>query len=325
VSAPTSTRSNLAVVGYAMVGASALFAAANGVFASLVIDAGVDASSLAATRIYGAAAILVFLFLPYAGRLRRGHIIPLALFGVVGLVLGQGAYFQAISNADVALVLVIIFTAPLVVAVYERIHLKEQLPRYAWAAIVVSVGGVALAIGGEGGVPAISLLGFIFALVAMIAYAVSVILAARLPTEFPPLARTGACMAVAAVIWLFIVPPWTLPFDMLGDTTTFDGRFGFSLPVWVAVLFVVLVGSVGVYVMWVGGTSLVGAGASSMVGMAEPVVGGLMAWALLGQHLAPTQAIGVAVAVAGIVVVERARVRAARAVDDPYAEMTPGP
>jgi drug/metabolite transporter (DMT)-like permease len=212
-------------------------------------------------------------------------------------------------------VLVIIFTAPLVVAVYERIHLKEQLPLYAWLAILVSVGGVTLAILGEGGIPAISLVGFIFAFAAMIAYAVSVILAARLPTAFPPLARTGACMVVAAVIWAFVIPPWTLPFDKLGDTTTFDGRFGFSLPVWVAVLFVILIGSVGVYVTWVGGTSLVGAGASSMVGMVEPVAGALLAYGLLGQALAPTQALGVAIAVAGIVVVERARVRSARATE----------
>ena len=310
-----SSRSNLVVLGYAMVLASGLFAAGNGVFASLIIDAGVDPAALAATRIYGAALILIWLFLPHVRKLRRGHILPLALFGLIGLVLGQGAYFQAISNADVALVLVIIFTAPLVVAVYERIHLKEQLPLYAWLAILVSVGGVTLAILGEGGIPAISLVGFIFAFVAMIAYAVSVILAARLPTAFPPLARTGACMVVAAVIWAFVIPPWTLPFDKLGDTTTFDGRFGFSLPVWVAVLFVILIGSVGVYVTWVGGTSLVGAGASSMVGMVEPVAAALLAYGLLGQALAPTQALGIAIAVAGIVVVERARVRSARATE----------
>lgn len=310
-----SSRSNLVILGYAMVLASGLFAAGNGVFASLIIDAGVDPAALAATRIYGAALILVWLFLPHVRKLRREHILPLALFGLIGLVLGQGAYFQAISNADVALVLVIIFTAPLVVAVYERIHLKEQLPLYAWLAILVSVGGVTLAILGEGGIPAISLVGFIFAFAAMISYAVSVILAARLPTAFPPLARTGACMVVAAVIWAFVIPPWTLPFDKLGDTTTFDGRFGFSLPVWVAVLFVILIGSVGVYVTWVGGTSLVGAGASSMVGMVEPVAAALLAYGLLGQALAPTQALGIAIAVAGIVVVERARVRSARATE----------
>ncbi|MGI9116365.1 MAG: EamA family transporter [Gaiellales bacterium] len=306
-------RGDLVWLGYVMVVASASFAAGNGVFASLVIHAGVDPATLSATRIYGAAAILVFFLLPHLRTLRRGHLLPLAAFGVVGLVLGQGAYFQAISHADVALVLVIIFTAPIVVAVYERVRLGATLPLHGWAAIVVAVGGVGLAIVGEGGMPAISLTGFLFALVAMIAYAWSVILAAGLPRALPPLARTGACMVVAAIVWCFVRPPWSLPFDKLDDTTTFDGRFGFSLPVWVAVVFVILIGSVGVYVTWVGGTSLTGAGASSMVGMVEPVLGAVLAWGLLGQHLVPTQVVGIAIAVGGIVVVERARVRAARA------------
>ncbi|MBJ7334215.1 MAG: EamA family transporter, partial [Thermoleophilia bacterium] len=62
-------------------------------------------------------------------------------------------------------------------------------------------------------------------------------------------------------------------------------------------------------------------GASSMVGMAEPVLGALFAWGLLGQHLATTQSIGIAIAVAGIIVVERARVRSARATEfDSLAE-----
>ena len=313
--APTSSRANLVWLGYLMVAASASFAAANGVCASLVIHAGVAPTALSATRIYGAAAILVLLFLPHVRKLRRGHVLPLALFGVIGLVLGQGSYFKAIQHADVALVLVIIFTAPLVVAVYERVRLGRRLPVYAWCAIAVSVGGVAVAIVGDGGLPAISLAGFLFALVAMIAYAASVIVAARLPTEYPPLARTGACMAVAAVVWAFVVPPWTLPFDKLGATAVFDGRFGFSMPVWAAVAFVILIGSVGVYVTWVGGTSIVGAGASSMVGMIEPVLGAVLAWGLLGQSLAVQQALGVVVAVVGIVVVEHARVRMDRATE----------
>ena len=196
--ASASTRANLVWLGYVMVAASASFAAANGVFASLVIHAGVDPAALAATRIYGAGAILVFFLLPHVRSLRRAHLLPLALFGVVGLVLGQGAYFQAISHADVALVLVIIFTAPIVVAVYERIRLSATLPLYAWAGIVVAVGGVALAIVGEGGMPAISFAGFLFALVAMIAYAWSVILAAGLPTALPPLVVPGGTSLLAS-------------------------------------------------------------------------------------------------------------------------------
>ncbi|MGA0121904.1 MAG: DMT family transporter [Gaiellales bacterium] len=308
----TDPRASLAWLGYLMVAASATFAAANGVFARLVIDAGVAPQELSATRIYGAAIVLIVFLVPHVRKLRRGHLLPLAAFGIIGLVLGQGAYFQAISHADIALVLVIIFTAPLFVAVYERVRLGETLPVHAWVAMAVAVGGVALAILGGSGASAISLAGFLFAVAAMVTYATSVILAAGLTTALPPLARTAVCMLFAVVAWAVIVPPWTLPFDALGATAEFAGRFGFSMPVWVAVAVVVLVGSVGVYVTWVGGTSLVGAGASSMVGIAEPVLAAIFAWALLAQSLSALQAAGIAVTVAGIIVVEQARIRAKR-------------
>ena len=86
---PTTGRGDLVWLGYVMVVASAAFAAANGVFASLVIHDGVAPGALAATRIYGAGVILVLFLLPHLRSLRRQHLLPLALFGVVGLVLGQ--------------------------------------------------------------------------------------------------------------------------------------------------------------------------------------------------------------------------------------------
>jgi drug/metabolite transporter (DMT)-like permease len=84
------------------------------------------------------------------------------------------------------------------------------------------------------------------------------------------------------------------------------------------VAFAILIGSVGVFVTWVAGTSLVGAGASSVVGMAEPVLAAAVAWALLGQDLAWVQVIGIGVTVAAILVIELARSRTRR-VDAPDA------
>ena len=314
---PITARSNLVVIGYVLVFASAALAAFNVVCARLIIDTGVEPLQLSATRIYGGGLILLVFLIPVLGRIRRSHLLPIAAFAVIGLVVGQGTAFIAFKDSDVAIVLVIIFTAPVFVTLYERVHLGARLPTYAYAAIVVAIVGVALAVAG-GGVGGITLRGLIFAIVSMIAYGVSVILAARLPTELPPLARTAASMLAAAVAFCVIVPPWTLPFDLLGATASFTGGLGFSMPLWVAVAFAILIGSVGLFVTWVAGTSLVGAGASSVVGMAEPVLAAAVAWALLGQDLAWAQVVGIGVTVAAILVVELARIRTRR-VDVPDA------
>ncbi len=318
MAAPATPRSgNLAVVGYVLVFLSALFAAFNIATATMIIDVGISPLVLSAMRIYGAGFLLLVFSLSALRSFRRAWIIPFALFGVVGLVIGQGTAFIAFSQADVAVVLVIIFTAPLAVAVYQRVRLGERLPRYANGAVLVAVAGVALAVAGGASVGGISLIGAVFAVLSMIAYAVSVIQAAHLPREVAPLARTGLAMLFAAAAWLPIVPPWTLPFDRLDETATFVGRLGFSLPLWTAIAFMILVGSVGIFVTWIGGTSIIGAGASSVVGMAEPVLGAIVAWALLAQALAPLQAVGIMVTVLAIIVVEHARIRAGAPSDVP--------
>ncbi|MGI9186684.1 MAG: DMT family transporter [Gaiellales bacterium] len=309
---PASPHARHTVLGYILVAASAAFAAFNVVFARLIIDTGVEPLQLSATRIYGGALILLVFLVPQRRVIRRAHLLPIALFGVIGLVAGQGTAFIAFKHADVALVLVIVFTAPVFVTLYERLHLGLRLPSYAYGAIVIAVGGVVLAIAGGGGIGAMSLYGFVFALISMVAYGVSVIQASRLPTAIPPLARTAACMVAAAIAFSVIVPPWTLPFDLLGTTATFPGGLGFSMPLWAAIAFAVVIGSVGVFVTWIEGTSIVGPGASSVVGMAEPVLAAGVAWSLLNQTLTPLQCAGIAIAVGAIVVVEQARIRADR-------------
>ena len=46
--------------------------------------------------------------------------------------------------------------------------------------------------------------------------------------------------------------------------------------------------------------------------MAEPMLGAMFAWALLGQNLSAVQSLGIATTVGGIMVVEHARVRSSR-------------
>ena len=299
-------------VGYTLVAISAACAAANGAVARLVIDAGVSPRELSAVRIYGASLVLAVAVLPHLPALHRRDIVQLVPFAVVGFVVGQGLYFQAISRLDIAVVLVVVFTAPLVVAIYQRVVHGERLPRYAYGAMGVAVLGLAMAILGGGGVGELSTLGLVLAVLTMIAYSVSVLMAAQPQTALPPLARTGAALLIAALVWLVIVPPWTLPLDLLDETTSFDGRVGFSLPVWAGVAIVVLIGSVAVYACWVAGTSRVGAGAASVVGMAEPMLGAVFAWSLLGQSLTALQSLGIATTVGGIVLVEHARIRSSR-------------
>lgn len=292
---------------------SALFAS-TGVMSRAAIDGGVGPLELAAFRSYGAALILLPFLLVSIRRLRRADLMPIALFAVIGIVLAQGLYYEAISRMDVAVALVIVYTGPLGVAAYQRAFHGERLPALGYAAMVVAIVGVAATVlGGAGGVGEISAAGIGFALLTGVCFAGQVILGARQPESLPPFARTGAGMLGAALIWLPLVPLWALPYDVLSDQVTLAGRIDVAIPVGLAVAYGIVLGSVVPYALIIVGFTRVGAGSGSMAGMAEPIVAPLLAWFVLGQSLAPLQVVGVGVTIACVAVVERQRARLAPA------------
>jgi len=308
--------------GYLLViGGSALFAC-TGVMSKAAFDGGVAPLELAAFRSYGAALLLLPFVVLSARRISRRDLVPIALFALVGIVLAQAFYYQAISRMDIAVALVIVYTGPLIVAAYQRLLHAERLPLIAYVAMVLAVTGVAVAVvGGAGGIGAISLVGIAFAVLTAFTYAGQAILGARQPQSLPPLARTGVGMVAAAIIWIPVVPIWRLPFDLLRSPTALDGRMHVTIPVGAAVLFAIVLGSIVPYSLIILGFTRIGAGAGSMAGMTEPIVAPLLAWFVLGQTLAPLQAVGIAVTIACVAVVERQRFKHASPTEILVAEL----
>ncbi len=292
--------------------AAPLFAMA-GIVGAIAIDGGMAPLDFAAFRAYAGAVILLPFVLLALRSFRRRSLVPIILYAGIGVVASQSAYFEAISRIDIALALVIVFLAPLLVAAYERIHLGVRLPRYAYGAMLLAVGGVAVAVlATSGGIDDVSIAGLALAAFVMVTFAMQIILATRLPREVGPLASTGATIVVAAVLYIPLAPFWALPAGILDVPVSLDGVLAVDVPVWSALAWVALLGSALPFVVVIAGTQRIGAGAASMIGMIEPVIGSLIAWVLLGQVLEPVQVVGIGATIAGVAVVERARIRLRR-------------
>lgn len=292
--------------------AAPLFAFA-GIVGAIAIQGGIAPIEVAAFRSYAGALLLLPFVLLSIRAFRRRSIVPVVLYAAIGVVVSQGAYFEAIGRMDIALALVIVFVAPLPVAAYERIHLGVRLPGYAYAAMAVAIGGVATAVlAGSGGIGAVSPVGVALALLCMATFAVQIVLATRMPREVGPLASAGSAIVVAALLWIPIAPLWDMPFGVVGDLVPLGGRVDVDVPVWLPLVWIALLGSALPFAVVIAGTQRVGAGAASMIAMIEPVAGSLLAWVLLGQALAPLQVVGIAATVGGVAVVEQARIRLRR-------------
>jgi drug/metabolite transporter (DMT)-like permease len=112
----------------------------------------------------------------------------------------------------------------------------------------------------------------------------------------------------AALLWAIVQPLWDFPWDVLDDDVSLQGNLSeYTAPVWVLVAFIVLIGTMVTFSLLMGSLRHISATRASIVGTLEPVVATVIAWAWLGESFGPTQLVGGAVVIAGILVAESAR------------------
>ena len=70
----------------------------------------------------------------------------LLLFGVIGLAFVQLFYFVAIHRLEIGVALLIQYIAPVLIALYARLFLKEPVRRRVWAALILALGGLSLVV-----------------------------------------------------------------------------------------------------------------------------------------------------------------------------------
>ncbi len=306
---PASTRT-----GYVLVLSASLLWATSGLFSRLLFDSGlIEPRALAAMRVYGATILLAPAVIRARPRLSRKGWLKVAAFGVFGVSVPQWVFFESISRIPVPIALVIVYTAPVLVTMFERFVHHRVLPRMVYLAIGVAVVGVIFAVtGGNGGAGALPVLGVLLAIVTAFAYAGQIMVAAAQPPELHPLVRTGLGMMAGSIFWTVLSPFWRLPFASFGKAIDLGPRVPGTLPAGMLIAGIVVFGTVIPYTMLVAGSPRIGLGASSVTGMIEPVAASIVAWVALNQRLTVVQVFGVLVALGGVTVAELARNRTPR-------------
>ena len=290
---------------------AALFSV-NGTMSKLVLEAGVSSLELVLLRSVGAAAFL-FVFVagtrPAAMRVSRSELGFFAAYGITGIALCQWFYFVAIERLPVAVALLLEYTAPLLVALWVRFVRGESVRARIWAALALSLGGLALVTRAWAGVQ-FDGLGVLAGFAAAGALASYYLLGERGLSKRDPLSLTAWTFGFSSLLWSVVVPWWTLPFGILGSDLPLPATLGGSVPVWGMVLAVVVFGTVAPFLLVLRAIGELGATRVGLVGMAEPVGAGIVAWLVLGEVLDGLQLGGAAVVLAGIVLAETSRRRA---------------
>ncbi len=298
------------LVGYVMALAAAALFGVNGSVAKVALSSGL--SSLRLTEARCAGACLGLMLFAYARdrsslRIRRDEVFRLALFGIGGVALVQLFYFLAIHRLAIGVALLIQYLGPLLVAIYARTFAHEQVRRRIWAALGLSLTGLALMVELWKGI-ALDGLGVAFALISAVIFAAYLLLA-----EFEVKQRDAVSLMAwgflfATLFWTVAQPWWSFPAGRVGRTVSLQGHLAsWHLPVWALVLWVIVLGSIVPFSLIVGALRHISATRVGIAAMLEPVVATVVAWAWLRETLSPVQLAGAFVVLAAILLAQTAR------------------
>jgi drug/metabolite transporter (DMT)-like permease len=215
-------------------------------------------------------------------RARRLQVVGLGLVLALHWVL----FFETIKRSSVAVAILLVYTAPIFLAVLAPLLLPERRSRVTLAALAISAPGIALiALGGDEGSQA-SAAAVVTGLGAALTYAVLIVWTKSVLAVVSPL---------TIAFWNYVVVSSVLaPVVLLGSARGLPTRSEWPV---VLVLGAVLTAVLGA--LYVRTLRDVTAQAAGLLAYVEPVSAALLAWAILGEPIGWEAAVGGLAVLAG--------------------------
>jgi len=223
---------------------------------------------------------------------------PLAFLGFAGIFVSTGGTYLAIAFTTASSAVLLQPATPVMVAIGARLYLGERLGPLQWTGVACSAAGVGLIIT-KGSWRAIMHLnlrpGDFILLAAQVGWAVYTVYGKRVLARHSPVVATTAAYILGS---LMLLP---LPFL----TASLFAAPEFTSPVaWGVVFYQAILGSVA-HIWWYEAVHLVGPSRSAVFMNLQPVVGVLLAWAMLGERITVSGLLGGAAVLLGVALTSR--------------------
>jgi drug/metabolite transporter (DMT)-like permease len=297
---------------YALVLVAVACFVVNAGVARVVLTSGVSATELSSVRAIGTTAVLLLVLLLTGRaatlRVRREEVLPLLVYGVVGVALLHMTYFVAIERLPIGLALLLEYLAPVLVALWVRVVRREPVRATLWPALGLCLAGLGLVaqVGGTG--PGLDPVGLLAGLGAAVCFATYFLLGERLVAHRDPISTTFWGFAIASVLWTVVQPWWTPLRTVAGQEAVLPAAVGsVTVPLLLLLLWVVILGTLVPFGAATAALRHLPAATVSVIAILEPVGAALLAWWWFDEALEPGQLVGVACVLVGILLALRAR------------------
>ncbi|MEW2522855.1 EamA family transporter [Actinacidiphila alni] len=282
----------------------------SGVAAKPLIESGMDPLHVVWMRVAGAALILLPVALRHRElpRRRPGLVLGFGLLGITGC---QALYFVAISRIPVGVAILVEFLGPALLLGWVRFVQRRTVSRSAAIGVVLAISGMAAVVEIWSGL-AFDALGLLLAFGAACCQVAYFVLAddggahagtdagagsGPVAPDVPePIAVIAYGLLVGTVVLTVAARPWTIDWTVLGQQTALGER---DVPAVLLVAWIVLVSTVVAYLSGVQAVRRLTPQVAGVVASIEAVVGTVLAWVLLDEHLGLAQIVGGTLVLAG--------------------------
>ncbi len=273
-----------------------------GPLAASLLDAGWSPGAVALTRVTGGAALLVPLAWSAARRWRATaaaarHLIAYGVFAVAGV---QICFFSAVERLDVAVALLVEYSAPLLVVCWLWARRGVRPTGWTLLGAALAAAGLALVLD-VGSADDIDAVGLVWAVCAAACLASYFVLSDSVVDGPPPVVTAAAGTAVGALaLGLAGLVRLTQVNVAAGDVVLSDRELSPVVPLALLVVACTVVS----YLSGIRSVRILGSQPASFVSLTEVVFAAVLAAAVVGQHLGLRQVLGIAVVLSGIVLVQ---------------------
>ncbi|MSN25330.1 MAG: EamA family transporter [Geobacter sp.] len=215
--------------------------------------------------------------------------------GFVGYFISVGLQFIGTRLSSAHNGAIITSASPAFILLFAWLMLGERLTRRKLFSVLMATAGVIVVVGWDSGAGGgkWALLGNLALIGAAVTWALLSVLARKFSATLSPLViTTGAVFWAAIMTTPVMFVEWRyLPVSGLDNPL-----------LWGAVLYLGVVATAGAFYFWNKGLSLVEAGTGSVFFFLQPVVGALLGWLMLGEHLSLSFFIGGAVILLAVLI-----------------------
>lgn len=307
------TRGPALGVGLVVLGAT-LFTVNAGV-SRVALRNGVDATMLTtvrATFTFLALLAIAALFRRSALRLPRGRMLWLVLLqGVIGVAALQWTYFVAIDRLPVGMALLLEYQAPVLVALYARLVLREHVTGRLWLGLALAVVGLAAATEVWQGAR-FDGAGVAAGLAAAVCFATYFVVGETAQSgedALDPLRLILWSFGVAALVLNVVNPLTGFDADLGSQVSLLGSLDDLHVPLWLVLTWVVVLGTLVPFFAELIALGFVRATTVTVIAMLEPIGVSALGWAWFDESLGVVAVIGCLTVVAGILVAQSARIQ----------------